>query len=96
MTEQAGSRIAAAKQRAADVKRTLVVGAAAAFVGVIGLAWASHPGSSSATSGTSDATSEDQDQGFFFGEDDDDFEGFPSSSIAPSGESAPQAQTHVS
>lgn len=100
MSGHTGSRIAAAKQRTSDAKRTLVVGAVGAFVGAVGLAWASHPGSSaSATSGAGDTASVGQDEGaFFFGEDDeDDFGGFNSSgSIAPSGGAAPQVQTHVS
>ena len=90
------SRIAEAKARALGAKQKLVAAAAAAFVAVFGLAWASHPGSSS----SSGATSLDQrpfDEGDSVGEESDDFGGFDSfDSIAPSSGSQPQGQTHVS
>ena len=90
------SRIGEAKARALGAKQKLVAAAAAAFVTVFGLAWASHPGSSS----SSGATSVDHgtfDEGDSVGEESDDFDGFDSfDSIAPSGGSQPQAQTHVS
>lgn len=92
------SRIEEAKQRALDAKQKLGVAAAAAFVGIVGLAWASHPGSSSASSAATAAANQNTfDEGGAFSEQDDDFEGFNSfDSIAPSGGSVPQAQTHVS
>ena len=97
MSEQQASRIAEAKNRALAAKQKLGPTAAAAFVAVAGLAWASHPGTtSSASSGSTsvDQTSADDDSTF---EQEDDFGGFDSfGSIAPSGGSAPQAQTHVS
>jgi hypothetical protein len=90
------SRIADAKARALSAKQKLVAVAAASFVALVGLAWASHPGSSSSSS----SASLDQgsgDQAGSFGEESDDFGGFDSfDSIAPSGGSQPQAQTHVS
>jgi len=90
------SRIGEAKARALGAKQKLVATAVAAFVAVFGLAWASHPGSNS----SSGATSLDQspfDEGDSVGEESDDFRGFDSfGSIAPSGGSQPQAQTHVS
>jgi len=99
MSEQP-SRIGEAKLRALAAKRKLGIGAAAAFVAIFGLAWVSHPGSKSQVSTTgasaSDGSSFEQDDSYFE-QDDDDFGGFDSfGSIAPSGGSAPQAQTHVS
>ena len=94
MSEQRPSRIAEAKQRALDAKQKLGFGAAAAFVAVVGLAWASHPGSSSGSPASSDQGSAESDSFF---EEDDDFGGFDTfRSIAPSGSGTPQAQTHVS
>jgi hypothetical protein len=93
MSEQAGSRIAEARRRAAGAKRRLGIAAAATFVAVLGLAWVSHPGASSSAASVSDTTSDDS-----FVEPDD-FGGFDSSgsgSVAPSGGAAPQVQTHVS
>lgn len=98
MTEKP-SRIEEAKQRALDAKQKLGVSAAAAFVGIVGLAWSSHPGSSSASSAGTTATSQNTfDESDSFSEDDDesfgDFNSFDS--IAPSGGFVPQVQTHVS
>ncbi len=103
MSEQSGSRIAEARRRAVDAKRKLAFGAAAAFVAIAGLAWASHPGSSVSGAngtlsggGTFDRNGMSSDDDGFF-EEDDDFGGFDSfGGIAPSGKVAPQAQTHVS
>ena len=98
MNEQQPSRIAEAKRRALAAKQKLGVAAAAAFVAVAGLAWASHPGSTSsaasAGSTSSDQSSTDDSSSF---EESDDFGGFDSfGSVAPSGGAAPQVQTHVS
>jgi hypothetical protein len=98
MSERQHSRIAEAKRRALAAKQKLGVAAAAAFVAIGALAWASHPGASTsastAGSASVDQSSTDDDT---YLEEDDDFGGFDSfGSIAPSGGSAPQAQTHVS
>jgi hypothetical protein len=53
MSEQPGSRIADAKLRVTTAKHRLGVAAVATFVGLLGLAWASHPGKAT-TSGTQD------------------------------------------
>ena len=97
MSEQQPSRIEEARQRALDAKQKLGVAAAAAFVAILGLAWASHPGSSSGSpSGAAADQSSFEENGSFL-EQDDDFGGFDSfGSIAPSGSDTPQAQTHVS
>jgi hypothetical protein len=99
MQEQQPSRIAGAKRRALAAKQKLGLAAAATFVAVAGLAWASHPGStssaSSAGSTSADQSSTSTDDST--SEESDDFGGFDSSSsIAPSGGAAPQGQTHVS
>jgi hypothetical protein len=99
MSEQGHSRIAEARRRAAGAKQRLGVAAVATFVAAFGLAWASHPGSSSSSAALSTTTADDESplesEGSF--ESDDDFGGFDSfGSIAPSGGSAPQVQTHVS
>lgn len=92
--EERGSRISAAKQRAFDAKQKLAIAAAAAFVTVAWLAWASHPGKS-ASSASPNQRSFDQDGAFF--QSDDDFGGFDSfGGIAPSGGGTPQVQTSVS
>ncbi len=97
MSEQQASRIGEAKRRALDAKQKLGVAAAAAFVAILGLAWASHPGSSSGSSAGAAADQSSSDQNDSFLAEDDDFGGFDSfGSIAPSGGAAPQAQTHVS
>ena len=91
------SRIAEAKRRALAAKQRLGVAAAAAFVAVAGLAWASHPGSTSSASpaGSTSADQSSTDESTL--EEEDDFGGFDSfGSIAPSGGATPQAQTHVS
>jgi len=98
MTEQP-SRIEDAKQRALDAKQKIGIAAAAAFVGIFGLAWASHSGSPSASSAGASATNQStfDEGGSPSAQDDNDFGGFNSfGSIAPSGGAAPQAQTHVS
>ena len=97
MTEPQPSRIAEAKRRALAVKQELAA-AAAAFVAIGGLAWASHPGStpsaSSAGSTAADQSTSDENDSSLEG---DDFGGFDSfGSIAPSGGATPQVQTHVS
>lgn len=100
MSEQGESRIAEARRRASDAKQKLGIAAAAGFVAVLGLAYASHPGES--TSSTAPATGTTVDQGRLtqsddFEQDDDfDFGSGSSGSIAPSTGAAPQAQTHVS
>jgi hypothetical protein len=98
VTERGESRIAEARRRALDAKQKLCVAAAAAFVAIVGLAWASHPGSSSAAASTStDQSSVTADDSSSAAEQDDDFGVFNSfGSIAPSGGATPQAQTHVS
>jgi hypothetical protein len=98
MNEQQPSRIAEAKRRALAAKQKLGMAAAAVFVAVAGLAWASHPGStssaSSAGSTSADQSSTDDDS---TSEESDDYGGFDSfGSIAPSGGATPQVQTHVS
>ena len=98
MSEQQPSRIAEAKRRASAAKQKLGIAAAAAFVAVAGLAWGSHPGSTSSASsaGSTSAGQSSIDDDTYF-EQDDDFGGFDSfGSIAPSGGTAPQVQTHVS
>jgi hypothetical protein len=87
------SRIEEARRRAAGAKQVAVVTAAAGFLGVVLLARAGHPGHSatalrsSRISGTTSSTrSESESDDFSFG----------SSSVAPSGGSAPQVQTSVS
>jgi len=97
MSEQQPSRITEAKRRALAAKQKLGVAAAAAFVAVAGLAWASHPGSTASASsgGSTSADQSSTDDSTF--EQNDDFGGFDSfGSIAPSGGATPQAQTHVS
>jgi hypothetical protein len=97
MREQQPSRIAEAKSRALAAKQKLGMAAAASFVAVAGLAWASHPGSTSSASsaGSTSADPSSTDDSTF--EQDDDFGGFDSfGSMAPSGGATPQAQTHVS
>jgi hypothetical protein len=97
VTERGESRIAEARRRALDAKQKLCVAAAAAFVAIVGLAWASHPGSSSAAASTSADQSSVTADDSSSSEQDDDFGGFNSfGSIASSGSATPQAQTHVS
>ena len=98
MTKPQPSRIAEAKRRALAVKQKLGVTAAAAFVAIGGLAWASHPGStssaSSARSTAADQSTSAENDSFLEG---DDFGGFDSfGSIAPSGGATPQVQSHFS
>jgi hypothetical protein len=80
-------RIEAARQRAANVKRRLGVFAAAAFVALLGLAAASHGGTSSPVDNTSAveqpaATSDTFD--------------FGTADVAPSGDDEPQVETRTS
>jgi hypothetical protein len=88
MADRSPSRIEDARRRASRAKRALGVGAAAGFLAVAGLAYASHPGAS-ATSATStdDSTVQVQDDSTF---------DFGSGSLAPSSGVQPQAQTSVS
>jgi hypothetical protein len=97
VTERGESRIAEARRRALEAKQKLGVAAGAAFVAIAGLAWASHPGSSTAAGSTSADQSSVTADGSSSAEQNDDFGGFNSfGSIAPSGGATPQAQTHVS
>ena len=99
MNEQQPSRIAEAKRRALAAKQTLGLAAAAAFVAVAELAWASHPGatSSASSAGSTSADQSSTSTDDSTSEESDDFGGFDSfDSIAPSGGAAQQAQTHVS
>jgi hypothetical protein len=97
MQEQQPSRIAEAKRRALAAKQKLGLAAAATFVAVAGLAWASHPGSTSSASSAASTSADQSSTANSTLEEDDDFGGFDSSSsIAPSGGATPQAQTHVS
>jgi hypothetical protein len=89
----APSRIETARRRAASAKQIALVGAAAGFVAVVLLAKASHPGTHSSVSGTSQPT---QSTGESESESDDGNFGFGQSSVSPSGSAQPQAQTSVS
>jgi hypothetical protein len=84
-----GSRIGAARRRAAGVKRTAVVASAVAFLALALLARESHQANGSASSGgsgsSSGSTSQSSDDGF----------GFHSGSVAPS-TAVPDVQSSVS
>jgi hypothetical protein len=90
VSERTPSRLEAARQRAAAVKRAFAIGSVAAF-GVAAL-WAhgSHPGAAAVqSSGAGSVTLDDdanQGLGFDFG----------SASLAPSTGAAPDTGTHVS
>jgi len=92
------SRIEEARRRAFEAKQKLGLAAVTAFVAIVGLAYVSHPGSSTPASIATGADANEASDGTSSAFDDsDDFGGFDSfGSIAPSGGSAPQAQTHVS
>jgi hypothetical protein len=93
MSEQGHSRIADARRRASSAKQRLGIAAAATFVAAFGLAWASHPGSTSSSSAATDTATNDES----FSQTDDEFGGLESfGSVAPSGGATPQVQTHVS
>ena len=78
-------------------KQKLGMAAAASFVALAGLAWASHPGATASVSsgGSTSADQSSTDDSTF--QENDDFGGLDSfGSIAPSGGATPQVQTHVS
>jgi hypothetical protein len=91
MSERSGSRIEEARSRASAAKRRIGVVAAAGFVALVGLAYASHPGTASSSGAVSAGRSDDslaESQGQF------DFGYYGSS--APASGAAPQVQTSVS
>ena len=90
MSEKTGSRIEEARRRAASAKRSIGAAAVAGFLAAVGLAWVSHPGSTS-SSGTSAGFESDD----VAPVSDDDLD-FGSGSIAPSGSAVPQVQSSVS
>lgn len=86
-----GSRIEEARSRVAAAKRRIGVVATAGFMAVVGLAYASHPGTTSssrvATVSANDDSFVESNNGLDFG-----YYG----SLAPSSGSVPQMQTSVS
>ena len=91
MSEHHESRIADAKLRVTTAKQRLGVAAVATFVGLLGLAWASHPGKAT-TSGTQDTSSTTTSTS-----QSDDFGGLDAfGGIASGSGSTPQVQSSVS
>jgi hypothetical protein len=88
VSESAGSRIEAARRRTAATKRSLGTAAVAGFLAVLGLAYASHHGSSSAA-GVGGGLDGDEDA---FVELDDGLEFGSFGSVAPSGGAPPQVR----
>ena len=90
MSGTGGSRIEQARLRAASAKRVLAWAAAGAFAAAVLLARADHPGTAAP------ATQSDEDPAAALVEDEDDGWEWGGSSVAPSTQSTPQAQSHAS
>ena len=90
MGERAVTRIDDARSRVTVAKRRISVVATAGFVAVVGLAYASHPGTASPSPVTVGGDNHS------FGESDDSLDFGYYGSIAPSFGSVPQVRTSVS